>query len=158
MPLPGWTIFLATLGGLGRLRLAPGTWGALCGVVLMLGIGFVASMGWRMVWMAIPLFVGVPICGRAAEMLKKKDPSEVIWDEFATMPLVYLLVPQALLYRWDVLSIGFLLHRAFDIVKPPPLRWLENLKGGWGIMADDVGAAVYAGILLHFYVLKLPGA
>lgn len=103
-------------------------------------------------WVAAALVVaiGIPICGRAAIDLGRKDPGPVVWDEFATVPLVFLFVPFA--WPW-IAVIGFVLHRVFDIAKPWPCNRLETLPGGLGIVADDVVAAFYAGISL--WVLRL---
>lgn len=74
-----------------------------------------------------------------------KDPGPVVWDEIATVPLVFVLAPAA--SGWW-LAVGFGLHRLFDITKPWPCRRLERLPGGLGIMADDVAAAGYAAVVL----------
>ena len=97
------------------------------------------------------LALGVPICSIAARRLGSKDPGAVVWDEIAAMPVVFCLTsfdrPAGSLAA--VLALGFGFFRLFDIAKPPPCRWLEHLPGGWGIMADDLGAAIYAGLCLH---------
>jgi phosphatidylglycerophosphatase A len=73
------------------------------------------------------------------------DPSVVVVDEIAGQLLTYLFVPVS----WTNLVAGFVLFRLFDIWKPPPIRRLERLSGGVGIMADDLAAGVYANLLLH---------
>ena len=90
--------------------------------------------------------VGVPICDAGGRHFNKKDPGVVVWDEIATAPLVFLFVPKITL---GILLVGFFLHRLFDILKPPPCRQLEKLPGGLGIMADDVGAGLYALAVMH---------
>jgi phosphatidylglycerophosphatase A len=108
---------------------------------------------WEQSWGAwasvlVGILLGVPLCSRAARDLGgQKDPGAVVWDEIATVPLVFLLIPQAGSWLW--LVVGFALHRLFDISKPWPCRWLERLPGGLGIMADDVAAALYAAIVLR---------
>ena len=97
--------------------------------------------------------VSIPICTAAARDLGgKKDPGAIVLDEIASLPIVFLAVP------WDrpwVILAGFVLHRVFDISKPPPARQLEKLSTGLGIMADDWAAAVYArlalGLLVWFF-------
>lgn len=74
-----------------------------------------------------------------------KDPGPVVWDEIATVPLVFLLWPSGITWLW--LLVGFGLHRLFDITKPPPCRQLERLPEGLGVMVDDVAAAGYAAIV-----------
>ena len=124
---------------------APGTFGALWGLPLAWGCAQLPGTIWPLMAIAALLLLGVPICGRAAADLGYKDPGPVVWDEFATVPLVFVLVP--LTSPWIAL-IGFGLHRVFDISKPWPCRRFERLPGGWGIMADDVAAAFYAAIVL----------
>jgi len=87
----------------------------------------------------------------AAFMIGKKDPSEVILDEFAAMPLVFLFNPYALSGKSSLLIVllGFLLFRLFDITKPFGVRALERLPGGLGVVMDDVLAAVYANLTLQ---------
>jgi phosphatidylglycerophosphatase A len=75
----------------------------------------------------------------------KKDNQAIIWDEIATTPIVFLLVP---LSNWKVAVAGFLAHRLFDITKPPPARQLEILSDGLGVMADDCVAGIYACLLM----------
>ena len=139
-------VWLATGLGVGLVTRAPGTVGALWGLpwawVLLAGYGG----AWA--WFSIPLgiLLGVPLCGRAARDLGgAKDPGAVVWDEIATVPLVFVLLPTA---GWWELLLGFGLHRLFDISKPWPCPRLERLPGGWGIMMDDVAAALYAALLL----------
>ena len=92
--------------------------------------------------------LGIPICGIAAEQMRKKDPGAVVWDEFASLPMVFFGVSPELLMQPMVLGCGFLLHRIFDISKLPPARQLERLPGGLGIMADDWCASHYAWVAL----------
>ena len=138
--------------GLGRISFAPGTWGSLWGIPLgwLLGQG----TGWpeRCLAGLILFFIGVPLCGRAARLLDRKDPSSVVWDEIAAFPLVYAFVP----ISPTVLLAGFVLFRIFDIAKPPPVHYFERLPGGLGIMADDQVAAVWTSAVLVLLVRFLP--
>jgi phosphatidylglycerophosphatase A len=96
------------------------------------------------------LLVGVTLCTTAGrELGKGKDPGAIVWDEIVTVPILFLLVPLA---NWRIGLAGFVLHRLFDITKPPPARQVEALPEGLGIMADDVVAAIYAGATLYFLV------
>ena len=98
--------------------------------------------------------IGVPICTIASRQLGgQKDPSSIILDEFAAMPLVLLVVPSQQ-RTWLVMLIAFLLFRLFDITKPPPCRQLENFPDGLGIMADDWAAAGLAACTL-FVIITL---
>jgi phosphatidylglycerophosphatase A len=152
-------VFLATGFGLARLTpIAPGTVGAILGVgltaVLHLAVRPLAPLvaSWLLVLAVIVLVVaGIPICAAGQRRFDKKDPGVVVWDELATMPMVFFFLPLASV-DLGVLLVGFFLHRLFDIVKPPPCRQLERLPGGLGIMADDVAAALYACGALHVLV------
>jgi phosphatidylglycerophosphatase A len=138
-------VWLATGFGVGLAVPAPGTFGALWGLPLAWGYAMLPGQMWPWVAATAVLALGVPVCGRAAADLKGKDPGPVVWDEFSTVPLVFLLVPFA--GPWTA-AAGFGLHRLFDIAKPWPCHALEKLPGGWGIMADDVAAALYAAVAL----------
>ncbi len=92
--------------------------------------------------------VGIPLCSEAAALLGRgKDPSAVVYDEFAAMPLTLLVVPPAARTPL-VLAVAFVLFRVFDIWKPFPCRQLERLPRGLGIMADDWAAAAWAAVVL----------
>jgi len=98
--------------------------------------------------------VGVPICGRGAQLLGLEDPGPVVWDEIAAFPIVFFLIP----VTWTTASLGFLLFRLFDVWKPWPAYRLEHLPGGWGIMADDLAAGLYARMCLGLILLALPAS
>ncbi|MBM3825424.1 MAG: phosphatidylglycerophosphatase A [Verrucomicrobia bacterium] len=144
---------VATLGPLGRLR-APGTWGSAAGLLWWaLVVRQANARGWHheLFFDLLVVAAAVFICGVAAFMIGKKDPSEVILDEFAAMPLVFLFNPYALSGKSSLLIVllGFLLFRLFDITKPFGVRALERLPGGLGVVMDDVLAAVYANLALQ---------
>ncbi|MFM7209322.1 MAG: phosphatidylglycerophosphatase A [Verrucomicrobiota bacterium] len=144
---------VATLGPLGRLR-APGTWGSAAGLLWWaLVVRQANAKGWHheLFFDLLVVAAAVFICGVAAFMIGKKDPSEVILDEFAAMPLVFLFNPYALSGKSSLLIVllGFLLFRLFDITKPFGVRALERLPGGLGVVMDDVLAAVYANLTLQ---------
>jgi phosphatidylglycerophosphatase A len=101
---------------------------------------------WQVVAIAALLLVGVPLCTAAGRALARgKDPGAIVWDEIASVPIVFLAVP---ITNWRVAFAGFFLHRLMDTTKPPPARQLERLPEGLGVMADDVAAGVYAGLAL----------
>ena len=144
---------VATLGPLGRLR-APGTWGSAAGLLWWaLVVRLAHAKGWHheLLFDLLVVAAAVFICGAAAFMIGKKDPSEVILDEFAAMPLVFLLNPYVHSGKSSLLLIllGFLLFRLFDITKPFGVRALERLPGGLGIVMDDVLTALYANLALQ---------
>lgn len=138
-------VWLASGLGVGLVLPAPGTMGAIWGLPLAWCYTLLPGQvgGWLAAVAVIA--VGVPLCGRAATDLGRKDPGPVVWDEFATVPLAFLLVP---ITGPVIALIGFGLHRLFDITKPWPCNRLERLPGGWGIMLDDVAAGLYAAVAL----------
>jgi phosphatidylglycerophosphatase A len=98
---------------------------------------------------------GIPLCTSAARRLGgRKDPGSIVFDEIASVPITFFLIP--LNTPWIVVA-GFLLHRLFDITKPPPARALERLPEGLGIMADDWIAGLYSNLALHGLIWSNPG-
>jgi phosphatidylglycerophosphatase A len=144
-PGDGLVLLLATGLGAGAVRKAPGTVGSLWGPPLVWGLQEAGLTGWS--WGAAGLLIallGIPLCGRAATILGRKDPGSVVYDEIAAFPVVFAMTQVTLMTA----VLGFGLFRLFDIVKPWPIRRFERLPGGWGIMLDDLIAGVYAGALL----------
>jgi phosphatidylglycerophosphatase A len=99
-------------------------------------------------------WAAVGICGEAGRRLGLKDPGFVILDEFVAIPLCFVgwhgltaIVP-----AWSLLIAGFLLFRLFDIWKPLWINRLQDLPGGWGVVADDYAAAVAACLVMHAIV------
>jgi phosphatidylglycerophosphatase A len=127
----------------------PGTFGTLLGLPLAWGLN---RSGWllpiELVAIVAIFLVGIPICDRAARLFGKKDPGCVVFDEIAAVPLVFSLVR----ITFSTAILGFVWFRIFDIAKPWPIRRLERLPGGLGIMIDDVMAALYAGLALWLSV------
>jgi phosphatidylglycerophosphatase A len=105
------------------------------------------------VLVAVLLLAGVRAAG-LAERAYGEDGGEIVVDEAVGMGIALFLAP----HRPEVYLAAFLLFRLFDIVKPWPIRRLEDLPGGWGIMADDALAGLYALVLLHAGLGLLPGA
>jgi phosphatidylglycerophosphatase A len=152
-----FSIAIATGLGLGFSPVMPGTVGALWGLPLAFAV---AQLSWPLGQLAaiVVLFlIGVPICAAAARALGgQKDPGSIVWDEIASLPIVTLgIAPDRLgvgdiaAADWRIYAAAFVLHRIFDITKPPPAGRAEKLPGGWGIMADDAVAAVMACACLH---------
>jgi phosphatidylglycerophosphatase A len=98
--------------------------------------------------------VGIPAASRIARATGVKDPQFVVIDEVAGQLITLIAIPLA----WKTFLAGFILFRGFDIIKPPPVRQLERLPKGTGIVVDDVAAGIYslAGmhLLLHFGLLR----
>ncbi len=137
-------VWFCTGLGLCRVVPAPGTVGtAVFGLPFAWLIAQLPGIPWQLLATACAIGLGVPLATAANRALgAAKDHQAIVWDEIASMPLVFLLVP---LINWQIAIAGFLLHRLFDITKPSPARQLERLPEGMGIMADDAMAAVYAG-------------
>jgi phosphatidylglycerophosphatase A len=132
--------------GTGLAPVAPGTVGSLVGVLLAwltLDLGLMTQIGVT----AFLVVFGVWVCGESARRLGIHDHGGIVWDEIAGMYIVLIVAPTTL-WAW-ILAFG--LFRAFDIVKPWPIRDLDHrMKGGLGIMLDDLVAALYAALMLVF--------
>lgn len=143
-------VILATGLWIGRIPVAPGTFGSLLGLPLAWAISLLANPWLQAVAIIAICLLGVPICTAAARRLSgSKDPQQIVLDEIAGIAITFFLVPHVLMRRPLVLLIGFALFRFFDITKLPPARQLERLPTGLGIMADDWAAGVYACLVLH---------
>jgi phosphatidylglycerophosphatase A len=150
---------IATFFGIGRLRPGPGTWGSGVAVLLWGAIARAIDPELRIPLVAvlacIITLVGIPAATRVARVSGSKDPQFVVIDEVAGQLIALIAVPLS----WKTFLASFILFRAFDIVKPPPVRQLERLPEGTGIVLDDVAAGIYAlavmQILLRvFHLLK----
>lgn len=133
--------------GTGLSPFAPGTVGTLLGVALA---WFTLNLGLNVqIAVAVVLVLaGIWICDNSSKRLGQHDPGGIVWDEIAAMYIVLLFAPLTIT-AW---ILAFVLFRAFDIVKPWPIRDLDHsIGGGLGIMLDDLVAALYAAILLALY-------
>ena len=150
---------IASCFGLGRLPVAPGTWGSLPPTIIFaLMCHFHASPVMISVTMAALALAGSIACVKFAPAViaatGKSDPGEVVVDELAGQAVTFLVNPFLALSAaspkqiWGTAALGFVLFRLFDISKPWPIRKLEKLPEGWGVLADDLLAGVYAGICL----------
>jgi phosphatidylglycerophosphatase A len=135
---------VATGLGSGYSPFAPGTAGSIVGLLLFLPL---AGVTWpaQLAAIAAVTLVGALAAGRVARGMGRKDPGLVVVDEVAGQWITFLALP----FTPVIALAGFLLFRVMDIVKPWPARDLERLPGGWGIMADDVAAGIYAHLLLR---------
>jgi len=146
-----WVVASATLGPVGRRLPAPGTWGSLLGLLYFSIFFQRAGTGAVMVATAIGAYLAVGLCGEAERYLEKKDPGEIILDEFIAIPLCFLgwhswlrLAPP-----WALLIAGFGLFRFYDIIKPLGIARLQSLPDGWGVVVDDLAAALATCATLH---------
>jgi phosphatidylglycerophosphatase A len=140
--------FLALGFGSGLAPKAPGTFGTLFGVIPVV---LTAQMpyGVKAVIFVALLLGGVWSADRYEKLTGKKDASEVVIDEIAAYYMIFLFIPASIL----TVVLGFVLFRIFDISKPYPIKKLEAIEGGLGVMADDIMAAVYSIIILGIIYL-----
>ena len=155
---PQWATLVATFFGLGRLRPGPGTWTSAATVLLWAVLAHFLPTPLRIpVAMSLALLViliGIPAATRVARGSGIKDPQFVVVDEVAGQLVALVAVPLA----WKSFLAAFILFRIFDIVKPPPVRQLEAIPEGAGIVLDDLAAGLYAlgamHLFLHFGLLR----
>jgi phosphatidylglycerophosphatase A len=142
--------------GVGYLPLIPGTFGSLLGVAIFLLLTR-GSAGILLVVISIVAitFAGIWAASRTEELSGRKDPGKVVVDEVAGQMIS--LFPLTLFSHWSTTAviISFILFRFFDIVKPYPAGRLEALKGGFGIMCDDLVAGAYGALLTAIIVAKV---
>ena len=154
---PLWATLVATFFGAGRLKPGPGTWGSLATVIVWALASSripAASRTWAtIVAAAVVTLIGIPAATLVARSSGLKDPQFVVIDEVAGQLVTLIAVPLA----WKSFLAGLILFRVFDIWKPFPIRRLERLPEGTGIVVDDLGAGLYAlaimHLLLHFGLL-----
>jgi len=160
-------LWIAQGFGVGRIPVAPGTFGSLLGV-LWFGLLLMTGSIWIVIGGTIAgIALSVWLCGVAEKLLGQKDPGSVVLDEIAALPVCFLTWVVILLWKtgslpafasffsaqtWPLTLGVFVAFRFFDIAKPWPVRQSQVLPGGWGITIDDVLAAVYvnAVVLLVF--------
>ncbi|MBN1353121.1 MAG: phosphatidylglycerophosphatase A [Candidatus Omnitrophica bacterium] len=137
---------LATVFYIGFIPIAPGTAASIAALFL-----YVAMKGDVFFHTTATLFfliAGFWAAGITEKELGKKDPPQIVIDEFASMLLVYFFVP----FNWKYIITGFFLFRILDVIKIPPIRKLEALPAAFGIMTDDIACAMLTNIILQ--VLK----
>jgi len=159
---------LTSCFGLGWLPVAPGSWGSLPSAIIFgLACYFGGSAAIVVSLMITLIIAGSFVCVKfshvAVAATGNEDPNEVVADEVAGQALTFLAMPllMANVSGGQIVSIavlGYFLFRLFDTTKPWPSYRLEELPAGWGILADDLMAGVYAGIVLFisakFWILK----
>jgi phosphatidylglycerophosphatase A len=144
---------VATAFGSGYSPFAPGTAGSLVGLLLFWPLAG-RPWPWQLAACVAVFFVGTAAAGHVARSLGIEDPGLVVIDEVAGQWITLVALP----FTPAVALAGFVLFRIMDVVKPWPARDLERLHGGWGIMADDVMAGVYAHLVLRVGLLVWPVA
>lgn len=132
--------FLALGFGSGLAKKAPGTFGTLVGLPFFAALMLTPELAHYIV-ITVLFVVGIPICTRTGNALGVSDHGSIVWDEIIAFMLVLEFTPLS----WQWWLAAFALFRLFDIWKPFPIRQCDaRLKGGFGVMFDDLLAAIYA--------------
>ena len=158
LPAPFWAATVATFFGIGRLPLGPGTWASAVATLIWLLVGRLIAPNLHTAVLAslivLAIALGIPAATLVARASGLKDPGFIVIDEVAGQWIALLFAPLS----WKTLLAAFILFRSFDILKPPPVRQLESLPEGTGIVIDDVAAGAYAlfmmQLALHFRLLS----
>lgn len=156
---PIWMLFLspklicniATLGPLGYGGWGPGTRGSVVGILFYTVFFYPLSPALYGVFSLLFLYLGIVFCGEAEVLMRRRDPGEIILDEFVAIPFCFIGVGWIMERYpvWLVMVCGFLLFRFFDIFKFFGIKGVQRLEGGLGIVGDDVVAALLTCICLH---------
>ena len=155
-----WAWTVATFFGAGFLKPGPGTYASAITVLLWLGGSWLLYSNTlhlliaTLIALAVAIALGIPAATRVARESGRKDPGFVVIDEVAGQLIALISVPP----DWPHAILALLLFRFFDILKPPPIRRLEALPEGTGIVVDDLGAGVYALVCLQLisHLLRRP--
>lgn len=143
-----WIVGLATLGPLGTRTRAPGTFGSAAGILLTVVVFANLSFAAHLILASFLVLLAIPICAEAELRLRQRDPGKIILDEFVAVPLCFIGLFPVAAPAWPLFLAGFLLFRLFDIAKPLGIGRLQNLRGGLGVVMDDVGAALATAVIL----------
>ena len=141
-----WAWAIATFFGVGLGKPGPGTWASVATLLVWADYAWAVHPTPRVLLVALLAFIavaialGVPAATIVARESNSKDPQSVVIDEVAGQSIALLFSP----FDWRHAAIAIILFRLFDITKPFPIRRLENLPEGWGIVFDDVAAGLYA--------------
>lgn len=145
-------LFLATGAGSGYFPWMPGTVGSLAGILLYYSLRSMPR-GPYLAFVVAFFFLAVWVAGLAEVIFGAKDPQRIVIDEIVGMLVTLVLLPLS----WKTALVGFVLFRVFDIWKPFPIRLVQdNIPGGWGVVGDDVVAAIYANLILQILVRITP--
>ena len=144
---------IATFFGVGYFPVAPGTLTSL--IVVLLYKFYLHSLSWPFYLLLLFLLfsVGIFTSTKYSLEIKKHDPRRIVIDEAFGQLLVLFQIGESWGTGWLPLLSCFLLFRIFDIIKPFPIKKVETLPEGWGIVMDDLVAAVYAGVIINLYLL-----
>jgi phosphatidylglycerophosphatase A len=159
-----WAWAVGTFFGVGLLKPGPGTWGSVAATVLWIAVTFsplsklhlsytdahsTAVIGYILPWLTLmavllAIAIGIPAATHVAQESGREDPGHVVIDEVAGQWLTLVVCKP----DWPHAIVALALFRLFDITKPWPIRKLEALPGGWGIMLDDLAAGLFGLLVL----------
>ena len=146
-------VFICSVGYIGFFPIAPGTVGSAAGVAVYAAARYFAVPHVELTLIVAFLVLGVVFTRPCEEDLRCVDPGPIVIDEVMGMLITLFMIPVG----WAGVVLGFLLFRVLDVAKPFPARQLERLHGGFGVMADDAMAAIYANLLLRGAYYLAPG-
>ena len=146
-------VFICSFGYIGFFPVASGTVGSAAGVAVYYAARYAAVPYVDLMLIVALSVAGIVFTRTCEEDLQCIDPGPIVIDEVMGMLITLLMIPVG----WEGVLLGFLLFRALDVFKPFPARQLERLHGGFGVMADDAMAAVYANLLLRGAHYLAPG-
>lgn len=138
-------LFFATWFFSGFIPFAPGTWGSLAALPFA-AVAYSLGPYFYCLSLALIFIFSIPISGAASKILKTHDASSIVIDEVAGIFITLFLIP----ISWTSIIAGFILFRIFDIIKPFPIGLIDRkVKGGTGIVLDDIMAGIYSNICLR---------
>ena len=156
-------LWIAQGFGIGRIPVAPGTFGSLVGLLWFAVLLHAKSFGIFLAGTTGGIALSVWLCGVGEKLLNRKDPGPVVLDEIAAVPVCFVGWIAMMMHHSDSLpapgyffspstwlaTLGvFVAFRLFDVVKPWPVRQSQSLPGGWGITVDDLLAAIYVNVVV----------
>lgn len=146
-----WTdpwVFIACGCGLGTLPLMPGTYATIAAAFLYFLLVKLPLLYYIIIVVLLNA-AGVWLCGRANKAFGTDDHPAAVWDEIAAFPIALIAIP----LTWYYVLLAIALFRAFDILKPGPIGWIDkNIHGGFGVMLDDIVAAIASLVILQAIV------
>ena len=141
--------FLSLGFGSGLSPKAPGTMGTIAAIPVYLLLQATTALDLYLVVTFVITLLGIYLCAYTSRALKVHDHPGIVIDEIAGFLITMIAVP----FSWQTILAGFILFRIFDILKPWPISWLDkNMRGGLGIMLDDVLAGAISLVILHYLI------
>jgi phosphatidylglycerophosphatase A len=152
-PLTALRVGIATMAGLGHAPFASGTVGTAGTIPVYLALVWPGSSLLYLSGTVAITALSIWACHVCEPRFGRKDPGQAVADEMCGFLVTMAFIPVSV----GAIGAGFFLFRLTDVVKPPPARQLERLPGGWGIVADDLAAGLWANLLVHLALWSVPG-